>query len=233
MKFYKYRNGNKSFEYSISEKLDKIIQLQEGKNESIICGVISAILSNFIANKIDKKGSTFAIVLVILYFITLGAMKILKGVIKYSKEVYRRKKFSEYEEIIKQEELFDKIIPEVILGISLINRVEELRNEGQKVQLRYIYALQSLHCFQNLAVYLDDSYFGYCKKQQMIRVEAAGVENILWIVDNALECLGKIVSYFSQMDVKTAKTYYENKKNDLLDIQKKNSVNENKSNIVD
>ncbi len=210
MKYYKYRNANSSFEHDVLEKLDVIVKSQEGQNESLICGVFSAVISNCITLKIEEPNSLkFVILLAVIYVFSLALYRLCKMFVKFLFEYKNRDFISDKQEREKREQFFNKIINEVIMGVSLVNRIEILKAKNMKRELWYIYATQALYCFQRNAEYLDDIVFRRTHKHMTRTIECIGEESIKWVLKTTIDYLVKIKELYSEIDVNIAEEYYD------------------------
>lgn len=218
MKYYKFRNANSSFEHDVLEKLNLIVKSQEGQNESLICGVFSAIISNYFTVKMKDAVNynlVFVILLVVIYAFFLTFYRLGKMLIKYIFEFKNRDSISDKEGREKREIFFSKIINEVVMGVSLVNRIELLKVKKMKSELWYIYATQALYCFQRTAEYLDDIVFRKTQKYTKKSIECIGEDSIKWVLEITIEYLDRIKALYNEIDIDIAKDYYQRKLGEL------------------
>lgn len=221
MKYYKHRNGNEALEYDISIRLKQIEKLLSERNENFVCGVLSAILSNYltgiIGNLINcKNGSVvFIIFLFVLYFV----FKYCFNIIHKGYKVYKAIKSRHYIPEEYEEELIDcfycKITNEIILAVSLINRVEKLEKSGIKQELWDIYIFQAKHSIEKATRFLQENISDFTEKQIQEYKQLIGENALMWLIKTALNYLEKIHTYNGDIDIKNAKMYFNNLKERL------------------
>ena len=226
MKFYKYKIGNSSFDYDVMKKLDKILEQQERKKDSLICGIFSAIISNYIIFFLDIDGFKnnrflFIVCLFAIYALLFAVFYYGKKLVKYIIKYVTRNNVSCIEEEELQRIFFNKIVNIVIMGVSLVNRIEILKCNNQKQELWYIYAIQARYCFQQVSDYLESTVFRKSKTKIHAYIKSLGEGTMKWVLETSYTYLGKVHCIINEIDVETAQNYYNRKLIDYFNIDLK------------
>ena len=221
MKYYKHRNGNEALEYDISIRLKQIEKLLSERNENFICGVLSAILSNYltgiIGNLINCENGS--VVFIIFLFVLYLVFKYCFNIVRKGYKVYQAIKSRHYIPEEYEEELIDcfycKITNEIILAVSLINRVEKLKNSGMKQELWDIYIFQAKHSIEKATRFLQENISDFTEKQIQEYKQLIGESALMWLIKTALSYLEKIHNYNENIDIRNTKIYFNNLKEKL------------------
>lgn len=202
MKYYKQRNGNEIFGYEISYRLKRIEDLISANNENFICGIFSAIISSCLTNYIENtfnhlnENFVFIIILGLLYFIIKLSLNSLRKIFIILKAI----KYSKYIPEEQEEELIDcfysKIANELILAISLINRVEHLQAIDKKKELQKIYLYQAKHSIEKTSRFLHEHIANFTDAQLKEYSQLIGEPSMQWLIDTAICYLEKYNDIF-------------------------------------
>ena len=212
MKFYKLKNGNRSFEYDVANNLEEIKVLLAEKNNSLICGIFSGIISNFIVNDIDNfiisKNVFFILLLVGIYILLEILLKGFSNAKVWFRKYLDRDKVSDVMEMKARDVFFCKIVEEAVLGVSLVNRVAELKENDEKPELRYIYAWQAKYTFEKVAILLEELLLEKTKKQRRLCIETIGKAELSWLIDTVVLYLEKLEGFYEGIYVKNIIEFY-------------------------
>lgn len=214
MKYYKLRNGSMSFEYDMVDNLEQIKVLLAEKNDNLLCGVFSGIISNFIVSGIDilsetKKNIFFIVLMIVIYIIFEMLLKYFRKVKIWVIKYLNSREISDKIEMEERDIFFCKIVEEAILGISLVNRVEGLKRTDEKNELQYIYAQQAKYTFEKIALILENSILEKTKKQMELCVETIGKDVLSWLINTIILYLEKLHSLYEDIEVENTKEYYD------------------------
>ncbi len=220
MKYYKYKNGNSSFEYNVEAELKYISKLITKKNETLFSGVISSIISDYIIRHGGwgpfKYGSiSFIVLLFVFYVAIMIVIRLLKKGYKWIICVKNKDIIVEDDVKRKLDCFYDKICTEIICTVSLVNRVEELQNKNIKEELWNIYKYQAKYCLKKSSRYLQEEIGTFSKKQRKEYVLLIGKESIDWMIDTCQEYANKLKG-MGVTGMENIEYYYKNLRNKLV-----------------
>lgn len=212
MNFYKLKNGNISFEYDMNIRLERIEQLLGKKQEDLLSAVIGSIIADYIS-KNYLANSWFIPVMVAAICIIKIAIFLVHKAITIVKALRQKDFSSEKEQLLVQGVFWNKIIPKIIMGMSLINR-NETKNAGIKndyqTDLQIIYIYQARRCFWEASEDMNNYIFSVNEKKLKEYVLILHKEPLLWVCDMSIKYLDYIASALNlNIASQTEKQFYE------------------------
>lgn len=219
MQFYKFKNGNSSFEFEVESRLCKIEKIISGKHSALLCGVFSGIIAFYIQEQYENyDGWKFIALLFVLYlallFLMIGVKWVLNALFvdKYyyipvwfiQRNILKTSsidaKASEESQLETKALFWNKIVSVVVQAISLVNRLDDIETEhnGAKKDLKPIYAMQAEYLFEYASELLCQSKLkGFLRAYY---VDAIGSDAINWLFKESLNCLKKLEEKLEAMD---------------------------------
>lgn len=187
MEFYKFRNGNGRFEYDVTQRLDNIEKSLSNQIDSIVCGVLSSVIAEYITDSIDKLGQItnkyfiFVPILILCYII-------LKRIIKICKWIYEKNKAPKNDISTKQQKeiidlFYNKIVNEMVYGISMVNHLQLYLVSNQKIALHFAYALQAKYSFERNASFISSILYNGSVKRRKEIVDLLGKNALEEVMD--------------------------------------------------
>ena len=210
MKFYKLKNGNISFEYEIKNKLSHIEDLLYKRENDLLCGVFSAVMAECLTACMKNRSIYFIPILIVLFYISKLIVKMFSFLRMLQNNHRKLGQISDEEELQIQELFWDKIVPEIVYGVSLVNRVEylELNKNKDKECLKKIYTLQAKRSFWVASEMLNNSIYSLSEQKREDYINVIGSDALKWIKETSIEYLEKIEKMDKVIDILDLKRYY-------------------------
>ena len=195
--FYKLRNGSLPFEYDTEKQLEKICLLIENRNQDIVCGLLSAIIANYITENYDFSNNVIGFIIFLFVFFVISKTLLyfgnkLIGCIQHSR---RKKIISEEDEEEIQDYFFKKIVVQTAYVFSVVKRSKELESSVDKQELCYMYAIQGAYAIRKISVQLGKIVNETSAYKFRTYIEAIGKDNMIGVLDILLNSAQYIWSY--------------------------------------
>lgn len=180
--------------------------------------MFGAVIANFITENTPKittisKSILFIILLFLLYIIFKEMLVLYNRVVIYIKAYRTRNEIPEDKQLQILDYFYSKVVNEIILGVSLVNRIEHLQKNDRKKDLWFIYAMQAKHSFAKAYELLNMIFFMNTNRQKNICTDLIGHEALLWTIEIPMQYLDKIHSLYDNIDTKNIiNSYIEIKK---------------------
>ena len=192
--FYKLRNGNLPFEYDTEIQLKKISKIIDRNNKDITCGLISAIVANYV----DRKGFFSNKEFVFLIFLFMGYF-CLKVFFFVSSKLYEEiskfinsKRINEIDEEEIQDFFYKKIVVQTTYAFSVIKRSKNLENDNTKKELYDMYIIQGVYGIRKVGVELSKIVYTASANKLKKYIEAIGKERLVAVINILMHCVNDI-----------------------------------------
>lgn len=196
--FYKLRNGSMPFEYDTEKQLEKIYLSINRNNKDITCGLISAIVANYINDNYCFPNNIVAFLsLILLLFFFLEALvwcavHFGHRINNLFRQMIKKEEICEIEEEEIQELFYRKIVVQTTYVFSVVKRSKELVGDEDKCRLCFMYSIQGIYGIRKISVELGKIVNNSSEKKLKGYIDVIGSENILKIIEFLKECLKDI-----------------------------------------